>query len=319
MRFNPSRRDVLKAGAAVALPMLGASPSARATTDTPAFAPTVGVSTLGFPNHTNQELARELTANGVDAIQLFLVQQDSKYWVYNGRNDVSALDAARCSAIADIYRSSGISIHSIGVYTNLVHADAEEREANLAYFEEMFRIGAAMDVRTLVTEAGHYEVDALGHGVPHYFREEVWRQMVDTGRELAAMAERHDGVVLFEPFYRGFFASAKRTRLFLEAVDSPRIRALLDPANLIELNDLGEMFAQLAPYIDCLHAKDRKLHVDRGVAAGQGDLDYNEFVALAARYVPHAPFILEYVGLDDYKPALALLQKAVRHYNTGVS
>ena len=51
---------------------------------------------------------------------------------------------------------------------------------------------------------------------------------------------------------------------------SPRIRALLDPANLLELNDLEEMFDQLESWIDCLHAKDRKLHVDRGVPAGQG-------------------------------------------------
>jgi hypothetical protein len=28
------------------------------------------------------------------------------------------------------------------------------------------------------------------------------------------------------------------------------------------------MFDQLGPWIDCLHAKDRKLHVDRGVPAG---------------------------------------------------
>lgn len=98
-----------------------------------------------------------------------------------------------------------------------------------------------------------------------------------TGQELAALAERHNAVVLLEPFFRGFPASAKRTRLFLEEVGSPRIRALLDPANLIEANDLEEMFGQLGRYTNCLHAKDRKLHVDRGVPAGQGDLDYRHF------------------------------------------
>ncbi|HEO70858.1 MAG TPA: hypothetical protein ENN80_06295 [Candidatus Hydrogenedentes bacterium] len=69
---------------------------------------------------------------------------------------------------------------------------------------------------------------------------------------------------------------------------------------------------QLHPWIDCLHAKDRKLHVDRGVAAGQGDLDYDAFVTLAAKYTPHAPFILEYVGPKDYQQALALVQTAIR-------
>ena len=115
-----------------------------------------------------------------------------------------------------------------------------------------------------------------------------------------------------EPFFRGFLASAKRTRLYLEEVGSPRIRALLDPANLLEINDLGEMFDQLEPSIDCFHAKDRKLHVDRGVAAGKGDLDYPPFVTLAAQRKPEAPLIMEYVGAENYKQALEHLRDTMR-------
>ncbi len=117
--------------------------------------------------------------------------------------------------------------------------------------------------------------------------------------------------MLIEPSYRSLFASAKRTRVFLEEVGSPRIRALLDPANLLELNDLEEMFAQLTPYIDCLHAKDFKLHSDRGVAAGEGDLDYRKFVSLAAKHTPRAPLILEYVDPKNYKQAIEHLRKAM--------
>ena len=129
---------------------------------------------------------------------------------------------------------------------------------------------------------------------------------------MAEIAERRGATVLMEPFFRGFLASAKRTRLYLEAVGSPRIRALLDPANLLEVNDLEEMFDQLGAWIDCLHAKDRKLHVDRGVPAGQGDLEYPKFVALAAKRTPSAPLILEYVGRDNYRQALAHLREAIR-------
>jgi sugar phosphate isomerase/epimerase len=72
------------------------------------------------------------------------------------------------------------------------------------------------------------------------------------------------------------------------------------------------MFDQLGPWIDCLHAKDRKLHVDRGVPAGQGDLDYVKFVRLAAQRTPRAPLILEYVGPDNYKQALAHLRDSIK-------
>ncbi len=316
MNMHLTRREMLATGAAAALPLLGTT-SAGAGAEAAAVQPVVGISTLGFHDYTNAELAEELAANRVHTVQLFLMQKDSHYWVYNGRNDVSSLDAARCRDIADAYRSRGISIHSIGVYTNLIHPDEQERNENLRYFEAMFRVGAAMDVRTFVTEAGHYEPKEHDGGMTYYLRENVWHQMVATGKTLADLADAHDATVLLEPFHNGFLASAKRTRLFIEAIDSRRIRALLDPANLIELNDLPEMFAQLSPYIDCLHAKDRKLHVERGVAAGMGDLNYDEFVALAAKYTPHAPFILEYVGAADYKAALELLQDAIRRHQSG--
>ena len=82
--------------------------------------------------------------------------------------------------------------------------------------------------------------------------------------------------------------------------------------DLIEVNDLEEMFAQLGSWVDCIHAKDRKLHVDRGVGAGKGDVDYKKFVTLAAKHAPRAPLILEYVGPDDYRDALAHLRGAMR-------
>ncbi len=310
-----TRRELIKTAGA-ALPVIGASLASGSQGANPGTGMTVGISTLGFPKHTNAELAEELAGRGIRTVQLFLNQSDSRYWKYNGRSDLSDLTASRCAAIAHAYRSRGLAIHSLGVYTNLIHGDAAERRANLAYFESMMKAGKEMGVRTLITEAGHYEPEGPVPGVAHHFQEEVWMRMLTTIRQLAELAERHDATVLMEPFFGGFLASAKRTRVFLQEVNSPRVRALLDPANLLEVDDLEEMFDQLTPWIDCLHAKDRKLHVDQGVAAGQGDLDYREFVSLAVRRTPRVPLILEYVGPDDYEQALQYLQKAMREVGT---
>jgi len=272
----------------------------------------IGISTLGFGKQTNEEVAGELAKAGIHVVQLFLNQTDSRHWKYNGRSDVSEMRAKRCEAIGKAYRSAGLEIHSIGVYTNLIHPDEAEVKANLAYFDAMMRIGQDMDVHTFITEAGHYHGEGPAPRVPLYFQEKVWGRMVATFKQLAEMAERRKATVLVESYFQSFFTSAKRTRVFLEEVHSPLIRALLDPANILELNDLEEMFAQLGPWIDCIHAKDRKLHVERGVAAGKGDLDYPKFVTLAAKHTPKAPLVLEYVGLHDYKEALAHLRNAMR-------
>jgi sugar phosphate isomerase/epimerase len=304
-----TRRQLL-AGSVAATVLSGAANSRAHAEAAPK--PAVGIATFQFGTYSNAQLAQELADEGVQTVQLFLSQTDSNYWRYNGRSDLSDLTPGRCREIADTYRSAGIAIYSLGVYTNLIHPDPSEREANMAYFEQMMQVGAHMDVRTFITEAGHYHNPSEpAPAVEYHFQEEVWKTMVATGRKLAKLAERHRATVLFEPYYRHFFASAKRTRVYLEEVDSPHLRALLDPANLLELNDLNEMFDQLGPWIDCLHAKDRKLHVDRGVPAGQGDLDYPAFVRLAADRTPHAPLILEYVGPDNYRQALAHLRDVI--------
>ena len=324
MKFN-RRQALVRTVQTAAACAVGTSlaPLRAASSDQPVAAVggrklTVGIATFGFTTLSNTELAKELSAAGLRTIQLFLSQKDSAFWKYNSRADVSSLTPDRCQAIADTYRSAGIRIHSIGVYTNLIHPNAAERKANLDYFKAMMEVGRRMGVRTVITEAGHHHDNSKPEpAVPLHFQDPVWPQTIATVRELARIADDLDAKVLLEPFYRGFLASAKRVRIFLEEVNSPRIRALLDPANLIEVNDLEEMFQQLGPWIDCLHAKDRKLHTDVGVGAGAGSLDYPKLVTLAAKHTPHAPLILEYVGPHDYKTALAHLRNAMRQ--AGVS
>lgn len=299
-----SRRITRRASLlAAAAPALGATVAARPSNRIP-----IGIATTQFRDHTNESLAKELSSQGIKLIQFFLTQKDSDYWRYGKRSDLAGLTPDRMKGIAGIYKEAGISIHSIGVYPTLNDPDPTEIKANLKYFATMMELGATMGVRSFVSEAGHYHPPGPAPRVPFDYQEEVWHRTVKTVQELGKIAEDHDATVLLEPIYRSIFASAKRTRVFLEEVGSPRIRALLDPANLLEANDLEEMFDQLQPWIDCLHAKDRKLHVTKGVGAGEGDLDYRKLVKLAAERTPGAPLVLEYVGSADYRQALAHLR-----------
>ncbi len=272
----------------------------------------VGVATTDFRDQTNASLAEELKAQRVGVIQLFFTQKDSNYWKYGTRSDLAGMSPERAKEIAGIYRAAGITIQALGVYATLIHPDPEERKAHLAYFEAMMKLGDAMGVRAFLSEMGHYAPPGPAPRVAYDWQDEVWKTAVQTGKELARVAEANGATVLLEPIYRSLLASAKRTRVFLEEVGSPRVRAQLDPANLLEVNDLEEMFQQLKPWIGAIHAKDRKLHVTAGVAAGQGDLDYPKFVKLSAEMAPGIPLVVEYAGTATYRQALAHLRNAIR-------
>jgi sugar phosphate isomerase/epimerase len=272
----------------------------------------VGVATTDFRDQTNQSLAEELKGQRVRRIQLFFTQKDSNYWRYGQRSDLKGMTPERAREIAGIYRAAGIAIDALGVYATLVHPDPAERRANLGYFEAMMKLGEHMGVRTFLSEMGHYRPPGEAPAVPYDWQDEVWITAVAAGKELARVAEANNATVLLEPFYRSILASAKRTRVFLEEVGSPRVKAQLDPANLLEVNDLEEMFAQLKPWIGGIHAKDRKLHVTKGVAAGQGGVDYLKFVTLSAQHAPGIPLVIEYAGMQTYRQALEHLRATLR-------
>ncbi len=278
----------------------------------PAPAVPVGVATTDFRDQTNQSLAEELKSQRVRRIQLFFTQKDSNYWRYGARSDLRGMTPERAREIAGIYRAAGIAIDALAVYGTLVHPDPADRKATLAYFEAMMRVGRHMGVTAFLSEMGHYRPPGPAPAVCYDWQDEVWTTAVATGKELGRVAEANGATVLLEPIYRSLLASAKRTRVYLEEVGSARVKALLDPANLLEVNDLEEMFAQLKPWIAAIHAKDRKLHVTQGVAAGQGDLDYGRFVRLAAQHAPGVPLVIEYAGTATYRQALEHLRAALR-------
>jgi sugar phosphate isomerase/epimerase len=299
--------DLTRRAAGGLLAALPAAAQSRASRSIP-----IGISTNDFRDHTNESLAAELRSQGIRRIQLFFTQKDSSYWRYGVPSTLSGMTTSRAAGIASIYKSAGIEIQALGVYATLIHPDEADRAKNLAYFEQMMKLGQAMKVDRFLSEMGHYQPPGPAGHVTYDLQDEVWKLAVSTCRELARRAENYGATVLLEPIYRSVLASAKRTRVFLEEVGSPRVRAQLDPANLLEVDDLEEMFRQLKPYIGAIHAKDRKLHVTAGVPAGQGDLDYAKFVRLAASEAPGVPLIVEYAGTEQYRQALAHLREAIR-------
>ena len=116
----------------------------------------VGVATTDFRDQTNQSLADELKSQRVRHIQLFFTQKDSNYWKYGAYSKLEGMTPERAKEIAGTYRGAGITIDALGVYATLIHPDAAERKAHLAYFDAMMKIGAQMGVRTFLSEMGHY-------------------------------------------------------------------------------------------------------------------------------------------------------------------
>ena len=87
-----------------------------------------------------------------------------------------------------------------------------------------------------------------------------------------------------EPELANVVSSADQARRLIDELKSPRIRVVLDPANLFEVAKPGERRDIIAQAVDLLgdriamaHAKDRNAE-GRFVAAGSGVVDFAHFV-----------------------------------------
>jgi len=257
----------------------------------------VGVVTRSFPQLSNEQTADLLVRNGFRWTELCLSQTDSKYWVYNGRSDLSDMSDDRSRAIVETYRSRGIEVPVLGVFTNLIEPNDAELALNLAYFERMMQIASVNGIPTVATECGFVRG---ARGVNADLYEAVFERLKSSFRWLLERADRSGVDIALEPCVIDIVPSAKRTADFIAQLGSPRVKVLLDPANLLANSSEEDMFRYLAPHIAYLHGKDRKVNDRKGSVVGEGDVNWPLFLKLYHQHTEGFPFILEYVDIRNF-------------------
>lgn len=257
----------------------------------------IGVVTRSFPQLTNAEAAELIASQHFSSVELCLSQTDSKYWVYNGRSDLTDLSDTRSKEIVQTYRSRGLEVPVLGVFTNLLEPDDTEWKANLDYFERHMQLAAVNDIPYVATECG-FIPGQRGVNTERY--EEAFDRLKQAFSFLAERADHYGLHVVLEPCVIDVVPSAKRTVDFIRQVGSDRVKVLLDPANLIANNTEEEMFAHLTPYVAYFHGKDRKVNDVKGRIVGDGDINWGKLLQLYREHTPDAPFILEYVHEGNF-------------------
>ena len=256
----------------------------------------VGVVSRSFPHLKNREIAKFLGSNGFRWTELCFSSTDAKYWIYNGRSDLSTLTEDRASELIEDYQEFGVEVTSIGVFTNLLEPNDKELESNLSYFEKHIKFAAQNQVPYVATECG-FTPGKRGIFADTY--ESDFQRLLESVKWLTQKGKEYDVSIALEPCILDIVPSAKRMADFIHQVGSDRIKVLLDPANLIANSSEEDMFSYLTPHIAYFHGKDRKVNDTYGRAVGDGDIDWALFLNLYNRYTPDVPFILEYVNIDN--------------------
>lgn len=256
----------------------------------------IGIVTRSYSGKTNAETAALMKKDGFVCTEICFVQSDSDTWKYNGRGDIDSVSPERAAEITEIYRSEGIEVTSLGVFTDNRNPDDAENDANIAYFKKYILLAEHCGIPYVATECGF---DGKLRCLAAQSYESTFQRMLSNMKLLADFAAEHNVSIAIEPCVLDVIPSAKRMRDFILQSGKKNIKVLLDPANLIANSSEEDIFRYLAPNIAYFHGKDRKVNDTYGRLLGDGDIDWRLFAELYKKYTPDIPFILEYTNADN--------------------
>ena len=112
---------------------------------------------------------------------------------------------------------------------------------------------------------------------------EAWRDLIAAMETALACAERWNIDLGIEPELANVVSSAGKARALIRELNNPRLKIVLDPANLFERATLREQHRVVSSAIDLIgdriamaHAKDRAAD-GSFIAAGKGVVDFGHF------------------------------------------
>lgn len=267
--------------------------------------------------------AHDLPATSLDE----LLTQANKYPFTNfqfaplklaalGLGDVR-LTPGLATAIYSKMQQHQLDVSLLGCITNLAHPDASVREAELKRFENFMSVARYFGNAIVATETG--SVSPNGRTLAN-FEEPVFERVVKSTARLARTAEKLGVLFAIEPGDNHPIHDLKTTRRLFEAVDSPNMKLVFDPVNLItatnyqQQDQIIDAFVQeFADKIVAVHLKDfaiidQHCHV---CAFGQGQLHRERFIKLIASQFPHLFCTFEGIRPAEIPTALTELQRWV--------
>jgi sugar phosphate isomerase/epimerase len=198
------------------------------------------------------------------------------------------LDPALCDRIRREMATRGIAMAALSGTYNMAHPDPERRREDLGRFRVLVSACRSLGADLITLCTGTRDPGYMWRTHPDNGTEPAWRDTVDSMRRAVSLAEEHGVTLAFEPEVANVVDSASRARRLLDEVASPRLKVVMDGANLYHRGELprmreilSEVFALLGPDIALAHAKDLDRDGEAGhLAAGTGLLDYDHYISL---------------------------------------
>ncbi len=260
----------------------------------------IGLTSRTLAGTSVSEAADLMQRNGFRTVELCFTHTDLGGWKYNGIGDLTGITGGKVRSACDEFRSRGMEVTSLGMFTDLRHPDPETRKKHMDYARRYIAFAAESDVRYIATECGFTEGR---RGISADTYESDYLHLKESLRELCLEAEKVGVQIALEGSVFDIIPSPRRQKTLIEELEADchvRLTTLLDPASYIHASDEEGMFYYLKHDIGYLHGCDRKLSAANTTPLGDGSTDWIRFMIGYIKYADRKPFILDGCTRDNF-------------------
>ena len=231
--------------------------------------------------------------------------------------DYAALTEGLAAYVRRVFQREELDVAVLGCYLNLAHPDpAKVSEFQSRYFGSL-RVVSQAGIGMVGTETGApnaaYKLDANTHSA------EALRTFMWNLEPVVEYAEKFGAIIAIEPVWNHIVFDAERALMVLRAIQSPNLRIIFDPVNLLAPENLdrreqvlGDAMDKLCDDIAMVHLKDYVRADGKlvSVAAGTGEMDYTEIMRFLKARKPFIQASLENTSNDNAVRAREFLEEA---------
>ena len=237
----------------------------------------LGIFAKTFPGHEPSTVLEAARGAGYEAVQYNMACSGLPSMPEAIQEDVA-------EAVAAAAQASGVRIAAVSATYNMIHPDPAVRERGHASLAVIARTARTMGTRLLTLCTGTRDPDDQWRAHPDNHTPEAWRDLHSSMEAALTIADEFDVDLGIEPERANVVDSASLARRLLDDMSSPRLKIVIDPANLVETEPadekhriISEAIWALGDRIVMAHAKDRT--ADGAFAtAGRGALDFPHYL-----------------------------------------
>jgi len=220
-----------------------------------------------------------------------------------------------------------ISLAAVSGTFNMIHPDKKVRRDGLHRLGVLMGACERLGTTTVTLCTGTRDHEDMWRRHPDNARPEAWRDLLATMQEALQTAEEHGVTLAFEPEVGNVVDSAGKGRRLLDEMRSPRLKVVIDAANLFDARDptrrlsrseeiLAEAFELLGGDLYLAHAKDVN---DSGevVAVGKGDLDFDLYLKHLKEAGYRGPLVMHGLAEEEVESSLAFLRDKLAKSGSG--